>query len=746
MKNDRGVLFIRGYTMFQIFLLISVSFSFSFLIGNNLTSAKVFWVDSKTLKIQDGDVNPPPAGVKTYSNSADALSAEQTMYNTGGQDKTALPTGTGTQGDKKTGSQSGTGLSGLVTNIYSGEAGVETIGAWVGPLIAGLAWGLTLAGAVQLVGGLLGLDQKTTNSLSLAVAVGSTFGGIVSSLVSNYGTGAVAAVGKTAATPGTFLGYSSTTWGAVAGIGAAVIVFVLLYKKEKQKYVSFTCLPYEPPLGGAKCEQCNKDPFRPCSEYRCRSLGQACQLLNKGQAGKETCAWINPKDVTSPTIAPWNEVLYPVNLKYVSDTNIRPPALGVKIVSPVSGGCLPAFTPLKFGITTNEPAQCKIDYNHTANFDAMQYDFGESNYYEYNHTQMMRLPSPSTDTNLSGSPLLQNDGTFSLYVRCRDANGNANVDEYAMSFCIDKSPDTTPPVIEQTSISSGSPVRYAVDSVPISVYVNEPADCKWSQQDKSYSDMENNMSCAGSATEFNSDFLYACSGNLTGVKNQATNTYYFRCKDQPTKTEADRNTMAQSYKLDLRGSQPLNIISVAPNETIRGSTSAVDVNLTLETSNGANEGTAVCYFSTNENNLDSYIPMFNSNSYQHEQTLSLGTGNYTYYFRCIDAGGNTDKNKTSFNVLVDKTAPAITRIYHDGDSLKLVTNEDAECAYSLNSCNFNFDEGIKMLYNPSTDKEQSFAEWKPTSVYYIKCQDTLGNQPDPNKCSVIADAVELKSN
>ena len=44
-----------------------------------------------------------------------------------------------------------------------------------------------------------------------------------------------------------------------------IYTFVLLYKKESKKLISFQCLPFEPPIGGSKCEECNKDPFRPCS-------------------------------------------------------------------------------------------------------------------------------------------------------------------------------------------------------------------------------------------------------------------------------------------------------------------------------------------------------------------------------------------------------------------------------------------------------------------------------------------------
>lgn len=602
-----------------------------------------------------------------------------------------------------------------------------TLGGFA-PLLTGLMYAGIAVGAIQLLGGLFGLSKGITDAATMAAFAGiMTWKGLASLGPSGFDMfgGQTAWVTRNA-------GY--------IGIGVAVLVFILMYKEEKTKTVMFQCLPYEPPLGGTKCEECNKDPFRPCSEYRCRALGQTCELLNKDNKGKEVCARVDPKDVNSPTITPWNKPLYPVNLRYVTDTSIRPPALGVKIVSPTANGCLQAFTPLKFGITTNKPSQCKIDYNHTKSFKDMQYYFGEENYFLYNHTQSMRLPSP--ELNGTGSPLLRNDGTFSLYVRCQDANGNENVDEYSVSFCVDKSPDTTPPVIEKTSITSGSPVGFNSDLIPIQVFTDEPADCKWSSSDKAYTDMENAMTCSKSAYNFNSDLLFACNGNLTGIKNRENNKFYFRCRDNPGKADKDRNTMTQSYPLVLRGSELLNIDSSGPNGTITGSTSVVSLDLAVKTSNGADEGKAICYFSTDKDKSDSFIAMVNSNSFEHTQPLSLTNGNYKYYFRCIDAGGNAAYAETSFTVSVDKNAPMVTRVYRDTDALKIVTNEDAECTYSLNNCNFKFDEGIKLIYSGAS-KTASYAEWKPSSTYYIKCRDAFGNEPNPNECSIIASAMEL---
>ena len=324
-----------------------------------------------------------------------------------------------------------------------------------------------------------------------------------------------------------------------------------------------------------------------------------------------------------------------------------------------------------------------------------------------------------------------------FYIRCQDANGNENVDEFSISFCVDKGPDTTPPIIESSSITTGSPVSYNIDAVPIELYVNEPVDCKWSRLDKPYDEMETQMTCPNDLRSITPIGQYTCRSNLTAIKNQESNDFYFKCRDQPEASANSRNTNVQSYKVTLRGTQPLNILNVGPNETIMASTTTAKVTLSAVTDDGADEGKALCLFSPT-GTAGSYIAMFNSNSHEHSQELDLTEGSYTYYFRCVDDGGNSATSNTSFNVFIDKQMPRVTRAYKEGvDALKIVTDEDAECRYSLSDCNFVFAEGTAMLLvNPSV-KTQHYAKWDATSTYRIKCKDVYGNEPTPNACSAI---------
>ena len=140
---------------------------------------------------------------------------------------------------------------------------------------------------------------------------------------------------------------------------------------------------------------------------------------------------------------------------------------------------------------------------------------------------------------------------------------------------------------------------------------------------------------------------------------------------------------------------------------------------------------------------DSYVQMFETDNYMHKQTLQLTPDYYNYYFRCTDLGGNSVEAKTNFTVFSDTTAPQIARVYREAEvGLKIVTDEDAECVYSLLDCNFEFETGLSAAYTNPSIKSNSYVEWKPNTVYYLKCRDLYGNEPNPGECSKIVKPVE----
>jgi len=113
-------------------------------------------------------------------------------------------------------------------------------------------------------------------------------------------------------------------------------------------------------------------------------------------------------------------------------------------------------------------------------------------------------------------------------------------------------------------------------------------------------------------------------------------------------------------------------------------------------------------------------------------------GNWPFYLdskiKCVDLGGNTDTGSTTFNVKVDTGAPIVVRVYKEENYLKLITDEEADCVYNTDDCEYSFEDGILMT---TIEVTEHFTDWSSEFTYYIKCKDVYGNQPFSNECSIV---------
>ncbi|MDP3992584.1 MAG: hypothetical protein Q8P79_03715 [Nanoarchaeota archaeon] len=610
-----------------------------------------------------------------------------------------------------------TGLKALMQKNLFSVNGLTP--AWI---LSTAGWAATIYYGTKWVLSSLGASPELTSAASKAI----TIGYIAASITKQFFTGGQLPI----------LGGLSST---VVGLIVAAILFVIFggLTQHRVYLYQFSCNPWQAPFGGEKCEQCNKGDLS-CTEYKCKSLGQACELVNQG-TNNELCVW-KDRSVNPAIIQPWREALT-TGYKYVNDTAISPPDKGVKIVPEGDvNGCVAAWTRLKFGVTLNKPAICRIDNQQQRNFDdmAIALSSGQS---AYNHTIQINLPGEQNGTTEEESIALENGGNMAVYTRCKDVNGNENQANFVFKFCVDKGPDTTPPLIVTTSILNGFPIASGQTSVDLQVYVNEPSECKWSRLDQAYDSMENQMTCSTRAIDVNAQGLYQCSTTLTGLKDGVNNDFYFRCKDQPhltgTANESQRQVNSQSYKFTLRGTRSLVIDWVKPNGTIKDSTDIINVALEARTSAGEREGAARCFYKGFGTN-DQFNLFFKTGTHQHSQPLGLPEGDYTYEIQCSDLGGNIDTKTTSFTVETDTEAPIVVRAFREGNFLKIITNEEASCVYSsttANACNYLFEDGIAMQ---SLEKNMHQTAWNPDRTFYIKCEDDFGNQPLPNDCSIVA--------
>lgn len=469
------------------------------------------------------------------------------------------------------------------------------------------------------------------------------------------------------------------------------------------------CQPWQPPSGGDDCETCN-DPMKPCSEYKCMSLGASCKLVNKGSSN-ETCVAVDVNDVTAPIITPDKDVLTPP-LKIEETTDKGNP--GYNIAENIK-----PFTPITIGILADEPATCKYDVKPGTKYDSMPAAFGSSMLL-YKQSSSFALTSELAQQNVTKV----NKGEYAVYIRCQDANGNKNENDYFIKFTVDPTPDMTPPSVRYTSIEPDGFVSYNTQQIAFSIYVDEYAECKWSRRDTDYDMMENAFHCQTEA--FGQESVYygtfECATTLTNL-TKSTNVFFIRCRDKPGADAKDRNTMSESFKFSLRGSDPLNITSTSPS----GIQYTNDITMKVTTTKGAEAGKAVCAFSATDVPFGSMIAFDKTDAATHEQHfIEMAKGDYTFFISCMDKAGNEARDKIQFNVAVDSNPPQLNEVYIDQafGIVHLQFDEDCTCEYS-DKPTFAMGEGSPAATN-STTHELPLTQ----AVYYVKCADVFGNKGD----------------
>jgi hypothetical protein len=509
--------------------------------------------------------------------------------------------------------------------------------------------------------------------------------------------------------------------------------------------ITFTCRPWQAPVGGAKCGECGKSNV-PCSKYSCQSIGQNCELINE-DTSEESCVNIDPGDLTSPVISPLEGVL-PEGYAYydVGDS-------GFKVKSNFSEGCIETYKNINISIKTDEPSQCRMSANKTE-FDDMDY-FGDGNFFIWNHTTTISIPSLESLGLTSYDPTRKAD--FNLIVKCMDKSGNKGMNDYVINFCVKPGQDISPPFVSRR-VPAYEYVAFNATSVNLSVYTNEPSECKYDIIDSAYDKMKNIFSCNNGVRE-GSSLGWKCN-NIWNVGSESKK-YYIKCKDQPWLTPSKdgispgkirvyqgrddndediyreievpatwtRNTMEKSYELVIRRSpNPLTISSIKPDGTISSGTAPATVKISATTAGGV-DGKANCRYTIKSD----YTPLLGDNfavqeTVSHKANVGLFAGEHYLTVSCEDLAGNIVEGYSTFVVYIDNTPPQITRVFKQNNYINLITDEYSKCFFVSNpalGCDFS----IYNSTNISGDKLTHTINMGSGGDYYVKCMDNYGNAP-----------------
>jgi len=608
------------------------------------------------------------------------------------------------------------------SSIGGAAGGMGPALAGAGGAIAGAAIGFVVTSMLIKYTGIGGgLGEELTYTL---IGVGTAAGAIIGANAALTSTGALGASGGLF---GGGLGAAAPILGMLATIAWIVIIVVVIFivtmmllgiGDTETVTVSFDCQPWEAPTGGSQCGKCGEGLS--CSRYQCHQLGQTCEFINEG-SGNETCVNINPKDVSAPVIKFMPGSTAP---GFIYNENVD----GSRIEG-TGDKCASAFSLMSFGVGLNEPGTCRVDTVGSRSYKDMQYSFGGNSLFMINHT--MAFPVPSLES-LGYSSIGENkQANITLYVKCMDYSGNKNEKAYALNFCIKPGLDVTEPVIVAREPALGY-TKYGTTAQNVSVYLNEPANCKWDLDDLTYDSMSNAFSCGTNYNDLTT-LGWPCSGIIPLDRNEKM--YYVRCADQPwfaVNNESKRNKNSKSYQLILKRTiTDLKIDSVnVDNQTIKGGSSPVTVEVVAKTSGGY-DGSAKCAYSFGGN----YVDFFSTFSAESKQVFELASGDKTITIVCVDPVGNVDSRTTNFRVEVDKNAPEITRVYDSSGNLVVVTNENAECRYVNN------DNGCDLTNSSAMNGNQLLhsVSFNRNNMYWIACSDEFGNKND--ECLIVRGGI-----
>lgn len=407
----------------------------------------------------------------------------------------------------------------LYSNVFNSGIYADYVFSSAAPIIGSIGQAAGGIGIGMMIGQLAAQLFDIQGDAAIALTVAGAVAGAVGAVVS--GTAVSGAIGG--GTIGSLLG-TALAAGAYAII--VVMVIVLIFKifgigDTNIVIVEFHCNPWQAPLGGDNCEKCDDDPLKPCSEYRCESLGQACVLLNENTESPICEAVSNDKRYPKISLG---EIIEGFEFYDITSDSAKIKEEGKE--------CVTEFTPVVFSLKTDEYAQCVYSFEQTNDYDDMVEETVEKGRFTKNHT--FSLTFPSVDS-LHTYDLEENPkdkySKMNLYVRCRDYYGNTNQKEFRINFCINTGSDLTAPRILAAIPRNDASIPYGTTEKNVSVYLNEPGECKISKSDISYDSMTTKMDCETDLLK-STNLGWECSTKLTDIAI-GENKFYIRCKDQP---------------------------------------------------------------------------------------------------------------------------------------------------------------------------------------------------------------------
>jgi hypothetical protein len=258
---------------------------------------------------------------------------------------------------------------------------------------------------------------------------------------------------------------------------------------------------------------------------------------------------------------------------------------------------------------------------------------------------------PSTFTTTGGTAHtttvtgLADGEDYSFFVRCQDPVGNANPNDFTISFSVAQAADTTPPVR-----SNGAPtgtLTAGTIQTTLSLTTDENAVCRYATTaGVAYASMPSTFATTGGTAHTTS---------VSGLTNGGTYSFFVRCQDPVG--NANTNDFAISFSVGQPAdTTPPVRSSGAPTGTLAAGTTQTTLSL-------ATNENASCRYATTAGVAYASMPsaFATTGGAAHSTTVSGLTngGSYSFFVRCQDPAGNANLNDftISFSVAQSTTPP-----------------------------------------------------------------------------------------
>lgn len=302
--------------------------------------------------------------------------------------------------------------------------------------------------------------------------------------------------------------------------------------------------------------------------------------------------------------------------------NIR--AQGLPVLSSGSPiGILANTAQITFSLNTDKNATCRYSTTPGMDYDSMGDTFSTTG--QTYHSQQLTPANGKVYTYFVA---------YTYYVRCMDAAGNKNINDYAIVFSVAQ-PSVSSATVAPTRFNGRPTGALPADTAQaiLSLNTDKNATCRYSTTAATdYYSMANTFSTTGLTSHYQS---------LTGLLNGKTYNFYVRCID------ADGNWNLDDFSILFSTAQSIDTSDITPPNRSGGQpTGTLPAGTTAATLFVATDENAHCQYLTTPG-MD-YASMVNNftitNQASHSKSLTglVNGQTYNYYVRCADASGNAN--------------------------------------------------------------------------------------------------------